>query len=227
MKIDPRKNYYSVLGVAEKATTDEIRRAYRKKAIETHPDKNPNDPKANDKFNAVSEAYGVLSDAASRQKYNEMRTSGTGAGQAWSRPRYSDLDQMFSGVIAQSIRARFNNAARKVVSLSELQQQMEKHKKRNLFSVFLPKSLLSINVAKTGVNLNALNPDGTTGVWSKDNQVFISAQTLCFIWLMRHPSLTALVFNAQAERIFNSAVNSCNDHRTKVPLMKEVVNAPF
>ncbi|KAI8082819.1 X-domain of DnaJ-containing-domain-containing protein [Halteromyces radiatus] len=64
--------YYDLLGVASSASQDDIKKAYRKKAIRFHPDKNPNDPTAEDKFKKISEAYQVLSDPKLRKRYNEF-----------------------------------------------------------------------------------------------------------------------------------------------------------
>ncbi|KAI8340829.1 X-domain of DnaJ-containing-domain-containing protein [Chlamydoabsidia padenii] len=64
--------YYDLLGIGVSATEDEIKKAYRKKAIRFHPDKNPNDPTAEDKFKKISEAYQVLSDPKLRKRYNEF-----------------------------------------------------------------------------------------------------------------------------------------------------------
>ncbi|AEV67109.1 DnaJ C-terminal domain-containing protein [Acetivibrio clariflavus] len=64
------KDYYSILGLNKNATQDEIKRAYRKLAKKYHPDANPNDKKAEEKFKEVNEAYEVLSDPEKRKKYD-------------------------------------------------------------------------------------------------------------------------------------------------------------
>ena len=77
------KDFYRELGVSSDATADEIKKAYRKLAKANHPDANSGDAKAEKKFKAVSEAYGVLSDPAKRKEYDEARRlfgSGGGAG---------------------------------------------------------------------------------------------------------------------------------------------------
>ncbi|KAA9153064.1 molecular chaperone DnaJ [Amycolatopsis acidicola] len=67
------KDFYRELGVSSDASQDEIKKAYRKLARENHPDANPGNAEAEQKFKAVSEAYGVLSDAAKRKEYDEAR----------------------------------------------------------------------------------------------------------------------------------------------------------
>jgi len=70
------KNYYSVLGVDNKASLDEIKKAYRRLALKWHPDKNQDNPQATEKFKEITEAYEVLSDPAKRRNYDLYGSSG-------------------------------------------------------------------------------------------------------------------------------------------------------
>lgn len=67
-----KRDYYEVLGVSKDATAEEIKKAYRKMAIKYHPDKNPGDKEAEEKFKEAAEAYDVLSDAEKRAKYDQF-----------------------------------------------------------------------------------------------------------------------------------------------------------
>jgi molecular chaperone DnaJ len=68
------KDFYAVLGVSRSASADEIKKAYRKAARESHPDHNPGDTAAVERFKSVSEAYNVLSDDRKRKEYDELRS---------------------------------------------------------------------------------------------------------------------------------------------------------
>jgi molecular chaperone DnaJ len=70
------QDFYKVLGVAESASADEIKKAYRRLAKKFHPDANPNNPSASETFKQVSEAHAVLSDPEKRKKYDQMRRLG-------------------------------------------------------------------------------------------------------------------------------------------------------
>ena len=73
-----KRDYYEILGVSKTASADEIKKAYRKKAIEYHPDKNPGNKEAEEKFKEAAEAYEVLSDAQKRQRYDQFGHAGVG-----------------------------------------------------------------------------------------------------------------------------------------------------
>jgi molecular chaperone DnaJ len=70
--MDNKRDYYEVLGVSKTATADEIKKAYRKLAIKYHPDKNPGDKEAEEKFKEAAEAYDVLSNPDKRQRYDQF-----------------------------------------------------------------------------------------------------------------------------------------------------------
>ena len=74
--MSPAKDYYRVLGVSESATEAEIKKAYRGLAKKYHPDANPNNDSATERFKEVGEAYAVLSDPEQRKKYDMMRKLG-------------------------------------------------------------------------------------------------------------------------------------------------------
>ncbi len=75
-----KKDYYDLLGVSRNASEDDIKKAYRKQALQHHPDRNPGDKQAEEKFKEVSEAYSVLSDAQKRAQYDQFGHAAFGDG---------------------------------------------------------------------------------------------------------------------------------------------------
>ena len=73
-----KRDYYEVLGVSKNGSADEIKKAFRKKAIQYHPDKNPGDKQSEEKFKEAAEAYEVLSSAEKKQRYDQFGHAGLG-----------------------------------------------------------------------------------------------------------------------------------------------------
>ena len=89
---ETKRDYYEVLGVERTASADEIKKAYRKLAMKYHPDRNPGDQEAADKFKEASEAYEVLSNPDKRQRYDQFGHAGTSFG-----PGGFDFNRDFTG----------------------------------------------------------------------------------------------------------------------------------
>lgn len=93
-----KRDYYEVLGVSRNASLDEIKKAYRKLAIKYHPDKNPEDPIAEEKFKEAAEAYDVLSDPQKRQRYDQFGHQGMGGGFGGGFSSAEDIFSHFSDI---------------------------------------------------------------------------------------------------------------------------------
>lgn len=93
-----KKDFYEILGVGKSATADEIKKAYRKTAMQYHPDRNPGDAAAEEKFKEAAEAYEVLSDADKRAKYDRYGHAafGPGTGGGAHHGANMNMDDIFS-----------------------------------------------------------------------------------------------------------------------------------
>ena len=117
------KDYYKILGVERKASEEEIRKAYRKLAMQYHPDRNPNNKQAEERFKEINEAYQVLSDSKKRAHYDRLGSDystwqrrGTPGDFDWGRyggfpggtgTRVEDMDEMFGGGFSDFFRTIF------------------------------------------------------------------------------------------------------------------------
>ncbi|MGB8468247.1 MAG: molecular chaperone DnaJ [Candidatus Babeliales bacterium] len=90
-----KHDYYEILGVARTATEQEIKAAYRKLALKYHPDKNPNNKEAENKFKEAAEAYEVLSDTQKRQQYDQFGHAGLEGGAGGFHGQNASMDDIF------------------------------------------------------------------------------------------------------------------------------------
>jgi molecular chaperone DnaJ len=94
-----KRDYYDVLGVAKTAAADDIKRAYRKLALQFHPDKNPGDKTAEEKFKEAAEAYEILSDGDKRRRYDQFGHAGVqGAAGAGGFSNVDDIFEHFGSI---------------------------------------------------------------------------------------------------------------------------------
>ncbi|MDO9300951.1 MAG: DnaJ C-terminal domain-containing protein [Anaerolineales bacterium] len=145
------KDYYKILGVERKASADDIRKAYRKLAMQHHPDKNPGDKKSEDKFKEINEAYQVLSDEQKRARYDQLgsaysnfRTGGgrpgdfqwddwfqQGGGQRGSGNTQDPFggaggfSDFFSAIFGEAVRSSARNQAAQQQQLQGYQQEVD------------------------------------------------------------------------------------------------------
>ena len=91
-----KRDYYEILGVAKGASEDEIKKSYRKVAMQYHPDRNPGDKAAEDKFKEAAEAYEVLSDAEKRAQYDRFGHAGLNNNRGFNGGAGMNMDDIFS-----------------------------------------------------------------------------------------------------------------------------------
>jgi molecular chaperone DnaJ len=91
-----KRDYYEVLDVSKNATQDEIKKAYRQQALKFHPDRNPGDKSAEDKFKEAAEAYEVLSDAQKKARYDQFGHAGVSSGAGGGYGEGMTMDDIFS-----------------------------------------------------------------------------------------------------------------------------------
>lgn len=91
-----KRDYYEVLGVSKDASPEEIKKAYRQKAIQYHPDKNPGDKESEEKFKEAAEAYEVLSNSEKKQRYDQFGHAGMGNGAGGFSGQNMNMDDIFS-----------------------------------------------------------------------------------------------------------------------------------
>lgn len=89
-----KRDYYEILEVSKSASADEIKKAYRKMALKYHPDRNPGDKEAEEKFKEAAEAYEVLSDQQKRQRYDQFGHAGVGG--AAGSGHFTNVEDIFS-----------------------------------------------------------------------------------------------------------------------------------
>src|SRR5437870_7534140 len=111
-----KRDYYQVLGVERNATGEEVKRAYRKLAVKFHPDKNPDDPHAEEKFKELGEAYDVLIDPDKRAAYDRFghaafTQGGAGLGAAFSTIRSRFFGKFSAAVDSVAESSRHSSAA--------------------------------------------------------------------------------------------------------------------
>lgn len=105
-----KRDYYEVLGVSRSASADEIKKSYRKLALQYHPDRNPGDSAAEEKFKEAAEAYDVLSDSQKRAQYDRFghaASSGGGFGGGGGGMRMEDIFQNFGDIFGDDIFGSF------------------------------------------------------------------------------------------------------------------------
>lgn len=102
-----KRDYYEILGVTKGASTDEIKKAYRKVAMQFHPDRNPGDKGAEEKFKEAAEAYEILSDQDKRSQYDRFGHAGVSGNGRGHGPNMDDIFSQFGDIFGDDIFGSF------------------------------------------------------------------------------------------------------------------------
>jgi molecular chaperone DnaJ len=195
-----KRDFYEILGVAKNASDDDIKKAYRKLAIKYHPDKNPDDKSAEEKFKEAAEAYEVLSNAEKRQRYDQFGHAGVGGASGGGGGHYGggmnmeDIFSQFGDIFGGGFGGGFSGSSRggrrvqrgsnlriKVkLNLQEIAKGVEKKLKVNKF---VSCRTCSGSGAKSGQFDTCKSCNGS-GVHVKMQQTFLGAmqtQTTCSV----------------------------------------------
>ncbi|MBQ9312305.1 MAG: molecular chaperone DnaJ [Bacteroidales bacterium] len=198
-----KRDYYEVLGVSKNATEEELKKAYRKLALKYHPDKNPGDKEAEEKFKEAAEAYSVLSDKDKRARYDQFGEAGLGdnggfgAGGMGMDDIFSMFGDLFSGGGfggfggfgsgfssgrgGQSRRVNKGSSLRVKIKLSleDIEKGVEKKIKVNKY---VPCPTCSGSGAKKGSGMETCHHCHGSGVVIETRQTFLGAmqtQSVC------------------------------------------------
>ena len=184
-----KRDYYDVLGVNKSASPEELKSAYRKLAVKYHPDKNPGDSKAEEKFKEASEAYGILSDKEKKQNYDNFghaafengggRPSGGFGG--FSGADFSDIFEDFFGDFGggrRSRKANFRGSDLRYDLSISLEEAYTGKKQDIKFSTSEKCEICNGSGSKPGTNIGSCSMCGGNGQ-VRSSQGFFTVQQTC------------------------------------------------
>jgi molecular chaperone DnaJ len=142
-----KRDYYEVLGVGRNADDSQLKSAYRKLALAHHPDRNPSNPEAGERFKEASEAYAVLSDPEKRSRYDQLGHAGVGSSggfggfPGFDSAGFGDLSDLFNGIFGFASGGGFGAGAPGPMGGSDLVYRMEISFRDAAFGVEAPISI--------------------------------------------------------------------------------------
>lgn len=181
-----KRDYYEVLGVSKNADETEIKKAYRKLAIKYHPDKNPDDISAEEKFKEAAEAYEVLSNSEKRAQYDRFGHAGMGSQGGFGGMNMDDIFSQFGDIFGSAFGGSFGGSrsgGSRTIKGTNLRVKM----KLNLEEIALGvKKKIKVNklVNAEGVTYKICSTCNGTGRITKVSQTFLGAmqtQSACHV----------------------------------------------